>query len=139
VGNGPSDVACDPSNGEVFSTNYHDNTVSVISDAAPHSVVSTLNVGAGPVAVAYDAPKGEVFVANGGGSTVSIVEPEPVSSEASTNQQSQGQPFAGVNNYLLIVVLAVVLAIVFAGLAIGIGVLKRGRQTSLSSPPPRSI
>jgi len=101
--------------------------------AYAQSMVATVNVGNRPWDVAYDPAKGEVFVANGGCSTVSVIEPVPASTRASTDQQSQGQPVAGMSSLILIIVLA----IVFAGLAIGIGARKRVSQTSTPSPSPR--
>src|SRR2546422_11739630 len=68
----PAEVAYDSGKGEVFVTNYVDDTVSVISDVT-NTVVATVSVGRCPWGVAYDSGKGEVFVTNHIVETVSVI------------------------------------------------------------------
>ena len=63
VESGPVGVAYDSTKGEIFVTDFFNNTVSVISDAT-NAIVATVGVGNNPVGVAYDSSKGEVFVAD---------------------------------------------------------------------------
>jgi YVTN family beta-propeller protein len=67
VGSEPYAVAYDSGKGEIFVTNIHDTSVSVISDSN-NTVVATIPVGYFPSGVAYDSGKDEVFVANVAGS-----------------------------------------------------------------------
>src|SRR5208283_2417017 len=70
VENGPVGVAYDSGKGEIFVTDFFNNTVSVISDEN-NTVIATVGVGNNPVGVAYDSGKGEVFVADSGSDTFS--------------------------------------------------------------------
>ncbi|MDA4122813.1 MAG: YncE family protein [Thaumarchaeota archaeon] len=70
VGTHPWGVAYDPSNGEVYITNYGQGTVSIVKGV---SLLSTVNVGQGPVAAAYDAVNGDIYVANAEQGTVTVI------------------------------------------------------------------
>ena len=73
VGDLPSGVAVDPTNGTVFVTNSGDNTVSVI-DEATDTVTATIAVGGIPGAVAVDPATGTAYVTNYGEDTVSLID-----------------------------------------------------------------
>ncbi len=56
-----------------YITNYHDNTVSVISTAS-NTVTATIPVGFAPFGVAVTSDGSEVYVANTGDNTVSVID-----------------------------------------------------------------
>jgi len=63
VGSGPSGVAYDSSNGYVYVTNLHSNSVSVINGAT-NTVIASISVESFPVGVAFDSSNGYVYVTN---------------------------------------------------------------------------
>ena len=63
TGNGPYGIAFDSASNELFVTNFHDNTVSVIS-LKTNTTVATIPVGLNPTGIAYDPVNNEIFVAD---------------------------------------------------------------------------
>lgn len=81
-------LAYDPSNGEIFATNYASNLVTVISDSN-NSILGTIDVPtidnvAYPQFLAYDSAKGEFFVSNYVLNTVSVISDSAVPEFSST-------------------------------------------------------
>ena len=62
VGKQPQGIVYDSGKGEIFVSNYGDNTVSVINETT-HAVIATIPVDYPPGLMAYDSNKGEIFVA----------------------------------------------------------------------------
>ena len=91
VGSEPSAVAVDPfapfpSDNNVYVTNFHDNTVSVINesgDVLTHTgtVTATIPVGVEPSAVAVDPSTHNVYVTNSYDGTVSVIDESNVYGE----------------------------------------------------------
>ncbi|MCL4519153.1 MAG: YncE family protein [Thaumarchaeota archaeon] len=61
VGSQPQGVVYDSGKGEIFVSNYGDNTVSVINETT-HAVIKTISVDYTPGMMAYDSTKGEIYV-----------------------------------------------------------------------------
>jgi len=75
VGRGPWGVVYDPSNGYIYVTNWHSDTVSVI-DGANNTVIANITVGPlGPFSwgVAYDPSNGYIYVIDSSGTVGTVV------------------------------------------------------------------
>ncbi len=76
-GSDPYSSIYDPTNNQIFVTNYEAGSVSVI-DGAPGSstentVINTITVGSNPTWLAYDSTDNEIFVVNEGSNTTSVI------------------------------------------------------------------
>lgn len=79
VGQTPSGIAFDPSDGDIYVANSASDTVSVI-DGLSNMVVASVTVGTGPSGITFDSANGDIYVANGGSNTVSVIPTSPPTS-----------------------------------------------------------
>ena len=70
VGNSPSAIAYDSSNGYLYVPNAGSNDVSVISGT---SVINTIDVGSDPCGIAYDPSNNYLYVSDRGSNKVSVI------------------------------------------------------------------
>jgi len=73
VGAEPEGVGYDPSNGDVYVTNFLSNTVTVISGVSDTVVVPSIGVGGNPLGIAYDESNGDLYVANANSDNVTVI------------------------------------------------------------------
>jgi YVTN family beta-propeller protein len=74
VGTQPQGIAFDSANGNLYVTNFFDNTVSMISGAINTVIGSPIAVGSHPVGIAFDSANGNLYVANDGSNIVSVID-----------------------------------------------------------------
>ena len=78
TGNRVSLAAVNPRTSQIFVTDSHDGTLTII-DGASHSIAATVPVGRRPNGLAVDQQSGIVYVANFADGTISVVDPGKIS------------------------------------------------------------
>ncbi|MFL6432176.1 MAG: YncE family protein [Nitrososphaeraceae archaeon] len=73
VGDAPTGVAFDSTNGYTYVTNTNSNAVSAI-DGSTNTVIKEIRVGLQPAAVVFDSDSGKIYVANQYSKTVSVID-----------------------------------------------------------------
>jgi YVTN family beta-propeller protein len=74
AGSAPFGIAFNPSNGNMYMTNFNSDSVSVINPAT-NAVISTIPVGSAPFGIAFNPNNGNMYVTNAGNNTVSVINP----------------------------------------------------------------
>ena len=74
VGEGPTEIAVDPSTHKAYVSNSGNNTVSVIDGATNRVIGDPIPVGDGPRGIAVDTSTHLVYVTNPGSNTVSVID-----------------------------------------------------------------
>jgi YVTN family beta-propeller protein len=72
VGTEPTDIAYDPSNYNLYVTNFGSNSVSVISDST-NKLIGNISVGVGPIRITYNPYNQNLYVSNRNSGTVSVI------------------------------------------------------------------
>ena len=73
VGDGPSALAFNPSNNNIYVANAYSNNVSVI-ESSSNTVISTVDVGERPSALAFNPSNNNIYVTNLVSDDVSVIE-----------------------------------------------------------------
>jgi YVTN family beta-propeller protein len=74
AGSAPFGIAFNPNNGNMYTTNFNSDSVSVINPST-NTVISTIPVGSAPFGIAFNPNNGNMYVTNAGNNTVSVINP----------------------------------------------------------------